>query len=157
MHSFRSPGVCLLQPGCRITFASNCCQQQPAVWLCLPLTADAPSPHQSTSHILAHPLSPALSYSLPQGGQFMRAVAERCQHVGPKMHTLVTMGAQHQGVANVPGCWEPGGGGAPSASFYCRTMQVCVIVEGSWFGLGGEPCGGNGNAGGCGVVCALGS
>ncbi|KAI7840948.1 hypothetical protein COHA_005378 [Chlorella ohadii] len=61
-----------------------------------------------------------------QGGQFMRAVAERCQHVGPKMHTLVTMGAQHQGVANVPGCWEPGGGGAPSASFYCRTMQGLI-------------------------------
>ncbi|PRW45157.1 Palmitoyl- thioesterase 1 [Chlorella sorokiniana] len=61
-----------------------------------------------------------------QGGQFLRAVAERCQHMGPLMHTLVTMGAQHQGVANVPGCWEPGGGSAPSASFYCRMMQGLV-------------------------------
>lgn len=60
----------------------------------------------------------------PQGGQFLRAVAERCQHLGPRMHTLVTMGGQHQGVANVPGCWEPEGGGAPSASFYCRVMQA---------------------------------
>ncbi|EFJ40725.1 hypothetical protein VOLCADRAFT_84379 [Volvox carteri f. nagariensis] len=40
-----------------------------------------------------------------QGGQFLRAVAERCQHTGgPLMRTLVTMGAQHQGVMNVPGC-----------------------------------------------------
>lgn len=39
-----------------------------------------------------------------QGGQFMRAVAQRCQHTGPRMHTLVTMGAQHQGVFNAPGC-----------------------------------------------------
>lgn len=31
------------------------------------------------------------------GGQFLRGVVERCQHLGPKMHTLVTMGAQHQG------------------------------------------------------------
>ncbi len=33
------------------------------------------------------------------GGQFMRAVVERCQggeHGGARMHTLVTMGAQHQ-------------------------------------------------------------
>ena len=32
-----------------------------------------------------------------QGGQFLRAVAERCQHLGPRMHTLVTMGAQRGG------------------------------------------------------------
>ncbi|GLI68395.1 hypothetical protein VaNZ11_012781 [Volvox africanus] len=40
-----------------------------------------------------------------QGGQFLRAVAERCQHTGgPRMRTLVTLGSQHQGVMNVPGC-----------------------------------------------------
>ncbi|KXZ55785.1 hypothetical protein GPECTOR_2g1335 [Gonium pectorale] len=39
-----------------------------------------------------------------QGGQFLRAVAQRCQHTGPRMRTLVTLGAQHQGVMNVPGC-----------------------------------------------------
>lgn len=39
-----------------------------------------------------------------QGGQFLRAVAQRCQHTGPRMRTLVTVGAQHQGIANVPGC-----------------------------------------------------
>ncbi|KAG2434217.1 hypothetical protein HXX76_007943 [Chlamydomonas incerta] len=39
-----------------------------------------------------------------QGGQFLRAVAERCQHTGPRMHALVTMGGQHQGVMNAPGC-----------------------------------------------------
>eukprot|EP00198_Chlamydomonas_reinhardtii_P009607 XP_001698944.1 predicted protein [Chlamydomonas reinhardtii] len=41
---------------------------------------------------------------LSQGGQFLRAVAERCQHTGPRMHTLITLGAQHQGVMNAPGC-----------------------------------------------------
>lgn len=39
-----------------------------------------------------------------QGGQFLRAVAERCGHTGPPMRTLITMGAQHQGIVNVPGC-----------------------------------------------------
>ncbi|PNH12249.1 Palmitoyl-protein thioesterase 1, partial [Tetrabaena socialis] len=40
-----------------------------------------------------------------QGGQFLRAVAQRCQHTGgPRMRTLVTLGGQHQGVSNVPGC-----------------------------------------------------
>ncbi|KAG2494900.1 hypothetical protein HYH03_006835 [Edaphochlamys debaryana] len=39
-----------------------------------------------------------------QGGQFLRAVVQRCQHIGPPCRTLVTMGAQHQGVMNVPGC-----------------------------------------------------
>eukprot|EP00877_Chromochloris_zofingiensis_P005879 jgi/Chrzof1/1544/Cz10g11240.t1 len=37
-----------------------------------------------------------------QGGQFMRALVERCD--GLNVHTLVTMGAQHQGVINTPGC-----------------------------------------------------
>ena len=37
----------------------------------------------------------------------MRAVVERCQHTGPKAHTLVTLGGQHQGVMNVPSCWNP--------------------------------------------------
>ncbi len=39
-----------------------------------------------------------------QGGQFLRAVVERCQHLGPRASKLITMGAQHQGVANIPGC-----------------------------------------------------
>lgn len=56
-----------------------------------------------------------------QGGQFIRAVLERCQHTGPHMHTLVTLGGQHQGIMSVPTCWSPGTGYAPSAA--CRTMQ----------------------------------
>lgn len=39
-----------------------------------------------------------------QGGQFLRAVIQRCQHLGPKASTLITVGAQHQGVMNIPGC-----------------------------------------------------
>ena len=33
-----------------------------------------------------------------QGSQFMRGVLERCQHKGPKMARLITLGGQHQGV-----------------------------------------------------------
>ncbi|CAD7696417.1 unnamed protein product [Ostreobium quekettii] len=39
-----------------------------------------------------------------QGGQFLRAVLQRCQHTGPRMHKLVTLGSQHEGVQNMPGC-----------------------------------------------------
>eukprot|EP00798_Chlamydomonas_sp_ICE-L_P020704 gene20704-27508_t len=42
-----------------------------------------------------------------QGGQFMRAVVERCNHLGPKAKTLITVGAQHQGISNIPGCMPP--------------------------------------------------
>lgn len=37
-----------------------------------------------------------------QGGQFLRAVAQRCPN--PPMKSLVTMGAQHQGVYGFPRC-----------------------------------------------------
>eukprot|EP00803_Ostreobium_quekettii_P007549 evm.model.scf_2008.3 EVM.evm.TU.scf_2008.3 scf_2008:13741-17931(-) len=53
-----------------------------------------------------------------QGGQFLRAVVEYCQHNGPKMHVLVTMGGQHQGVANVPGCEKE--------SAWCWLMQTIL-------------------------------
>ena len=56
-----------------------------------------------------------------QGGQFLRAVVQRCQHRGPAAHTLVTMGAQHEGVMDIPGCWEPSFNSTPS--WGCRTMQ----------------------------------
>ena len=56
-----------------------------------------------------------------QGGQFLRGVIQRCQHRGPMAHTLVTMGAQHQGVMDVPGCWEPSFNATPS--WACRLMQ----------------------------------
>merc|ERR1719384_2645449 len=42
----------------------------------------------------------ALGFS--QGGQFLRAVAQRCPN--PPMKNLVTMGAQHQGVFGIPNC-----------------------------------------------------
>ncbi|XP_016992873.3 palmitoyl-protein thioesterase 1 [Drosophila takahashii] len=37
-----------------------------------------------------------------QGGQFLRAVAQRCPH--PPMRTLITLGGQHQGVFGLPMC-----------------------------------------------------
>eukprot|EP00192_Tetraselmis_astigmatica_P013340 CAMPEP_0117672658 /NCGR_PEP_ID=MMETSP0804-20121206/14026_1 /TAXON_ID=1074897 /ORGANISM="Tetraselmis astigmatica, Strain CCMP880" /LENGTH=335 /DNA_ID=CAMNT_0005481283 /DNA_START=30 /DNA_END=1038 /DNA_ORIENTATION=+ len=52
-----------------------------------------------------------------QGGQFLRAVLERCQDSSLKMKTLVTMGAQHQGVSSPPGC-----GDASS----CKTAQSLI-------------------------------
>lgn len=55
------------------------------------------------------------------GGQFMRAVVERCQHTGPKVHTLVTLGGQHQGVMNVPKCWNPSFNVTPS--YMCSLSQ----------------------------------
>lgn len=44
-----------------------------------------------------------------QGGQFLRAVVQRCQHSLPRMHTLITMGGQHQGIMNTPGCLNDDG------------------------------------------------
>ncbi|EFN56412.1 hypothetical protein CHLNCDRAFT_35163 [Chlorella variabilis] len=58
-----------------------------------------------------------------QGGQFLRAVAQRCQHLGPSMHSLVTVGAQHQGVMAVPGCLQ---GGDANSTLYCRIMQGLI-------------------------------
>lgn len=37
-----------------------------------------------------------------QGGQFLRAVAQRCP--SPRIRNLITLGAQHQGVSSVPRC-----------------------------------------------------
>jgi palmitoyl-protein thioesterase len=39
-----------------------------------------------------------------QGGQFMRALVQRCQHAGPRARALISVGGQHQGVATLPGC-----------------------------------------------------
>jgi len=49
-----------------------------------------------------------------QGGQFLRAVAQRCPN--PPMKNLVTMGAQHQGVFGIPRC--PG-----------ESVQLCNILR----------------------------
>ena len=37
-----------------------------------------------------------------QGGQFLRAVAQRCPN--PPMKNLITMGGQHEGVYGIPNC-----------------------------------------------------
>jgi hypothetical protein len=58
------------------------------------------------------------------GGQFLRAVVQRCQHLGPRMHTLVTLGSQHQGVMDVPGCWQPSLNG--SQGVWCGAMQALL-------------------------------
>ncbi|KAG7162577.1 Palmitoyl-protein thioesterase 1-like [Homarus americanus] len=48
-----------------------------------------------------------------QGGQFLRAVAQRCPE--PAMHNLITFGGQHQGVFGLPNC-------APDDQF-CEEMR----------------------------------
>jgi palmitoyl-protein thioesterase len=37
-----------------------------------------------------------------QGGQLMRAYVQRCND--PPVKTLITMGGQHMGIAEIPGC-----------------------------------------------------
>lgn len=64
---------------------------------------------------------------LSQGGLFLRAVVEQCPHSGPRMKTLVTLGAPHQGVMNVPLCdgmeersrWSP-------SYWACSSMQAAL-------------------------------
>merc|ERR1711862_273762 len=51
---------------------------------------------------------------LSQGGQFLRAVAQRCPN--PPMKNLVTIGSQHQGVFGLPGC--PG-----EINFFCDIVR----------------------------------
>lgn len=41
---------------------------------------------------------------LSQGGQILRAYVQRCNN--PPVRNLITVGSQHQGVANFPGCPE---------------------------------------------------
>ncbi|KAK9831273.1 hypothetical protein WJX74_010098 [Apatococcus lobatus] len=60
-----------------------------------------------------------------QGGQFLRAVAERCNHNGPRMAKLVTLGSQHQGIMNVPECWNPSYNKTPAFP-YCAGMQTLL-------------------------------
>ncbi|KAF9953308.1 hypothetical protein BGZ70_000301 [Mortierella alpina] len=50
-----------------------------------------------------------------QGGQFLRAYIQRCN--GPPVHNLVTVGSQHGGVSDIPGCVQ-----AEDAS--CRLMRT---------------------------------
>jgi len=49
-----------------------------------------------------------------QGGQFLRAYIERCND--PPVYNFITMGGQHQGVADIPDCSSPNG-------------TICTIVE----------------------------
>jgi len=57
----------------------------------------------------------------------MRAVVERCQHRGPRMHTLVTLGGQHQGVMNVPLCDNPSFNNTPTSH---RGSKRCAYASG---------------------------
>ncbi|XP_042233700.1 palmitoyl-protein thioesterase 1-like isoform X1 [Homarus americanus] len=59
-----------------------------------------------------------------QGGQFLRAVAERCSN--PPMKNLITFGGQHQGVFGLPHCPEN-----PSKSQTCEYIRR-VLNYGSY-------------------------
>ncbi|KIZ02205.1 palmitoyl-protein thioesterase [Monoraphidium neglectum] len=63
-----------------------------------------------------------------QGGQFLRAVVERCAHTLPPIRTLVTVGGQHQGVMNTPGCTQDADGWSAKA---CAIMQT-LLARGAY-------------------------
>jgi len=42
--------------------------------------------------------------TLSQGGQFARAVVQRCSSPALRVHNLITLGGQHQGVFGMPRC-----------------------------------------------------
>ncbi|KAF9545839.1 hypothetical protein EC957_010467 [Mortierella hygrophila] len=50
-----------------------------------------------------------------QGGQFLRAYVQRCNN--PPIHNLVTVGSQHGGVSDIPGCVNPDDGS-------CKLMRT---------------------------------
>lgn len=67
-----------------------------------------------------------------QGGQFLRAVVQRCGHELPPVRTLVTLGGQHQGVMNAPGCGAAGTGGDSGwAAKACGVMQA-LLARGAY-------------------------
>lgn len=63
-----------------------------------------------------------------QGGQFLRAVVQRCGRRLPPIHSLITLGGQHQGVANTPGCSVDLTGAAAKA---CTAMQL-LLARGAY-------------------------
>lgn len=64
-----------------------------------------------------------------QGGQFLRAVVQRCGHELPgPVHTLVTMGAQHMGVSNAPACSRVAAGGGGAAAKACAAVEAALSV-----------------------------
>lgn len=58
----------------------------------------------------------------------MQAVVERCGHKLPRVHSLITLGGQHQGVANTPGCSTDLTGAAAKA---CTAMQL-LLAQGAY-------------------------
>jgi hypothetical protein len=53
---------------------------------------------------------------------------QRCGHKLPRVHNLITLGGQHQGVANTPGCATDLTGVAATA---CTAMQV-LLARGAY-------------------------
>jgi len=64
----------------------------------------------------------------PPSAYCTQAVVERCAHKLPPIHTLITLGGQHQGVANTPGCSTDLTGVAATA---CSAMQV-LLARGAY-------------------------
>lgn len=92
------------------TFLGNVTEQIAQV--CVQLASD---PILSTA-----PAVNALGFS--QGGQFLRAFVERCNF--PKVHNLVTMGSQHNGIFKFQDC-------ASSGDWACRGAEA-LLRFGRW-------------------------
>lgn len=58
-----------------------------------------------------------------QGGQFLRSLAQSFPE--PRMHTLITLGSQHMGVARLPPCSE--------GDFLCKASEW-ALKAGAWTG-----------------------
>ena len=68
-------------------------------------------------------------YGFSQGGQFMRAVVERCAS-RVKAKTLVTFGAQHMGVESIPGCGDDGD--APTMTCKWLNRAASSVSASAW-------------------------
>lgn len=70
-----------------------------------------------------------------QGGQFLRAVAQRCPN---KMKTLITLGGQHQGVCGLPHCDNKvcqAAGKLLSRGAYNHWVQSHIVQAQYWHSL----------------------
>uniref|UniRef100_A0A8C4N7Z9 Palmitoyl-protein thioesterase 1 n=1 Tax=Eptatretus burgeri TaxID=7764 RepID=A0A8C4N7Z9_EPTBU len=76
----------------------------------------------------------AMGYS--QGGQFLRALAQRCPH--PPMRKLISFGGQHQGIYGLPHCLNPEPGFCDfirkmiNAGAYTKVIQDNLVQAEYW-------------------------
>jgi palmitoyl-protein thioesterase len=82
---------------------------------------------KACADIAAHPIlstAPAIdALGFSQGGQFLRAYVQRCNH--PPVRSLITFGSQHNGIAAFRDC--------PTTDWVCR-IAMAVLKGDAWSG-----------------------